>query len=106
MNYRIANDLYSTRHFLGRYKGYDISIEWQGPEEPDEYDDGFEEEFEEPKDGQAYYIRVTSDRGTAYDGYWGNADHTLEMAIEEALRGSCLISREQASFPELWKDAA
>lgn len=26
------------------------------------------------------------------------------MAIEEALRGSCLITREQASFPELWKD--
>lgn len=124
--YRIENKAFGDAEFEfdGRYKGYHVEVRWQGRRPEDELDmDDFVEDDGEfdaegwmdydlayddgPEDGMAWYIRVWSPSlGTAYDGHWGDKDSCIEAAVEEALRGSCLIAREQAKFPELWKEAA
>lgn len=40
-----------------------------------------------------WYIMVTSDRGTAYDGYFESYSATIDDVIIQALVGSCLIKR-------------
>lgn len=125
-SYRIENKALGDHEFAfnGRYKGYEIEVRWQGHKPEDDLDMGDfvddDGDFDAeswmdydlaydvgPEDGMAYYIRVWSPtHGTAYDGYWGDKDSCIEAAVEEALRGSCLITLEQARFPELWKEAA
>lgn len=86
MSYRVKASLNDGLHFEGRYKGYDISIySMEASARP----------------GRAWYIHVRNDDrefGTAYYGWWGNADNTLEEAVEEALIGSALISDHQCKF--------
>lgn len=116
MSYRIKNELDSDREFRARYKGYWVSVEWQGSTERElEMDDfvdhnGFDEDgwidYQSrgdtgPEDGMAWYINVYNPEksfGTAYDGWWGDADDTLEEAVEEALIGSLLITKDQRRF--------
>lgn len=73
----------------------DIDIDWDGEDEPpSDYWTG-------PDDGMTFYITVRNAEisfGTAYDGYWGDADNTLEEAVEQALLGSCLIDESQRKF--------
>lgn len=83
MGYRVKTHLNDGRCFEGRYKGYDISVYSM-------------EETARP--GRAWYIHVRDDDrefGTGYNGYWGNADHTLDEAVEQALIGSGLIDESQ-----------
>lgn len=103
MGYRIKNTLNSDIEFQGRYKGYDVHVKREDP--PEDIDDDWDGEDEAPsdywtgpRDGEAYYITVRNAEisfGTAYEGYWGNDEHTLDDAVEQALVGSTLIEESQ-----------
>jgi hypothetical protein len=106
-SYRIRNELKSEDEFQATYKGFSVSVKREGCPE-DDYDDDGEDPASDywtgPEDGQAFYIQVCNSEisfGTAYDGWWGNAENSLEEAVEEALRGSCLITDDQRKFPHL-----
>lgn len=70
-------EAHTETQFEGRYKGYNVSVEWN---------EGME----------LYSIYVANPEiqfGTACDGYAGIDDdvYNLEDAIKYALRGACLI---------------
>lgn len=58
--------------FYGTYKGHIIDII------RDEDHNGW------------YYIRVFNDNGSGYDGWWDNAEASMDEAIEEAIKGAML----------------
>ena len=60
-------------HFSGEYKGWSIEI-------------NKEEELEDH-----WYIMVTGDKGTAYDGYFEEYHNDIDAVILQALKGSQLI---------------
>lgn len=77
--FRIQKRFIYTRtnsEFHATYRGHDIQISF------------------ERKDPKPFYIMVTAPSGEyAYDGWWGEEWNTMDEAIVEALRGSCLIPR-------------
>ena len=104
--YRIQNTLDDADEFLAVYKGYQVHVKREGiPEYIDEDWDGEgdapSDYWTGPDDGYAFYIRVSypgTTIGCLYDGWWGNADYSLEYAVEEALIGSTLITENQRKF--------
>lgn len=121
MTYRIKNELQSELEFQATYKGYSVHVKWEGAgegpdlDESDFVDDDGEFDVEGwwdfeakrdavndgPEDGMAWYITVGpvgTCYGSLYEGWWGNADDTLEEAVEEALIGSTLITEAQRKF--------
>lgn len=64
--------------FYGTYKNHTLNI-WR--EIGDRY-------------GSEFYIMVWfEDGGMTYDGWWGDPGQTIEEAVAEAIRGSCINTK-------------